>query len=289
MSDNPQASSERPFALPGHRIVAIDGPQALAFSQAQFMNDVAALQSGHWQWNGWLTPKGRLIALFALLVTGPESVLLLLPDADAATFVAQLQGFVFRSRVRISIRKDLFATGSFRNPGPASGNLFSSIEPQAFELDASGELGQRMVRIGPVAAAEDDEHASRWKSVDLAYGLPRLPDAQSQQWTPQQLSLDRLRAYSIRKGCYPGQEIVARTHFLGQAKRGLALFDADGMVAAGTDVGDGGRSLGTVISTAPHAAGTRLLAVLPLDRDDAPLSANGVPLRAQPLADGLAR
>jgi folate-binding protein YgfZ len=289
MSDNPQVFPEHPFALPGHRIVTIDGPQTLVFAQAQFMNDVAALWPGHWQWNGWLTPKGRLIALFALLVTGPESVLLLLPDADAAMFVAQLQRFVFRSRVRISIREDLFVEGSFRAPRSASADRFWNDESQAFELDVSGELGPRTVRIGPAASVTDDDGTSRWKSVDLAYGLPRLPDAQAQQWTPQQLSLDRLHAYSVKKGCYPGQEIVARTHFLGQAKRGLALFDADGLVAAGNDVGDGQRALGTVISTAPHAAGTRLLAVLPLDRDDAPLSANGVPLRAQPLAGGLAR
>ena len=289
MSDNPPSVPELDFALPGHRIVAIDGPQALAFAQAQFMNDVASLQAGHWQWNGWLTPKGRLIALFALLATSPDSVLLLLPDADAGSFVAQLRRFVFRARVVIALREDLAATGSFRAPGSARGNAFSRAAAGVFELDVSGDLGPRMLHVGPVGVASHDQLAACWTASDLAYGLPRLPESQASQWTPQQLSLDRLHAYSVKKGCYPGQEIVARTHFLGQAKRGLALFDTDGQVIAGSDVSDGERPLGTVIATAPNAAGTRLLAVLPLDRADTPLAANGVLLRAQPLADGLAR
>ena len=62
------------------------------------------------------------------------------------------------------------------------------------------------------------------------------------------LSLERLRAFSVKKGCYPGQEIVARTHFLGQAKRGLVLFEADAPVAVGSEVRDGERVLGTVVS-----------------------------------------
>jgi tRNA-modifying protein YgfZ len=289
MPDNPPPVPELEFALPGHRIVAIDGPQAPAFAQAQFMNDVASLQAGHWQWNGWLSPKGRLIALFALLVTSPESVLLLLPDADGASFVAQLQRFVFRSRVAIASRDDLVATGSFRAADSATGNAFSRAAADTFELDVSGDLGPRTLRIGPVHVAGNEQHAAYWTASDLAYGFPRLPEPQAAQWTPQQLSLDRLRAYSVKKGCYPGQEIVARTHFLGQAKRGLALFEADGWVTAGSDVSDGERPLGTVIATAPHAAGTRLLAVLPLDFADTTLAVDGASLRPQALASGLAR
>ena len=63
------------------------------------------------------------------------------------------------------------------------------------------------------------------QAFDLEHGLPRLPASQAEHWTPQQLSLERLGAFSVKKGCYPGQEIVARTHFLGKAKRGLALLE----------------------------------------------------------------
>ena len=98
-------------------------------------------------------------------------------------------------------------------------------------------------------------------------------------------SVDRLHAYSIKKGCYPGQEIVARTHFLGQAKRGLVLFDTDDVVGIGVDVVGDGRTLGTVISSGADLA----LAVLPLDRDPGTVQADGITLRETPLLDGLAR
>ncbi|MEO6364666.1 MAG: folate-binding protein, partial [Luteimonas sp.] len=76
MTDNPHAAEPLVFALPDHHVVSITGRDATAFAQAQFMNDVAALAVGHWQWNGWLTPKGRVIALFALLKVEGETLLL---------------------------------------------------------------------------------------------------------------------------------------------------------------------------------------------------------------------
>ena len=125
-----------------------------------------------------------------------------------------------------------------------------------------------------------------WRASDLAHGLPRLGDDQVDRWTPQQLSLDRLRAYSVKKGCYPGQEIVARTHFLGQAKRGLVLLEGDAPIAPGADVHVGGASSGTVVS----AEGALALAVLPLERDAAAVVAvDGAPVRERPLQGGLAR
>ena len=96
MPDNLPVSASPLFALPDHRVVALDGPDATAFAQAQFINDVAALSPGHWQWNGWLTPKGRVIAVFALLKLAEDRILLLLPDTDAGELAAQLQRFVFR-------------------------------------------------------------------------------------------------------------------------------------------------------------------------------------------------
>ena len=86
MPDNPQAAPAHEFDLPTHTVLALHGRDALAFAQAQFMNDVAALADGGWQWNGWLTPKGRVIALFALLRRDAETLWLLLPDFDAGEF-----------------------------------------------------------------------------------------------------------------------------------------------------------------------------------------------------------
>ena len=119
----------------------------------------------------------------------------------------------------------------------------------------------------------------RWRGTDLSIGIPRLDASQSAQWTPQQLSLDRLRGYSVKKGCYPGQEIVARTHFLGQAKRGLVLLELGGEAKAGDEVTGDGRAIGQVIAS----AGAIAQAVLPLDGTDAPLSVGQQPAHRLPI------
>ena len=285
MPDNPQAGSAQEFRLPGHDLLSIAGRDATAFAQAQFMNEVAALPVGHWQWNGWLTPKGRVIALFALLKRDAETLWLLLPDTDATDLAAKLQRYVFRSKLVLAARDDLHANGRFAAPAQASGATFA-VDGDALELDFGGDGGPRSVRISPSAANADAASAAHWRRFDLQHGLPRLRDDQIEAWTPQQLSLERLRAFSVKKGCYPGQEIVARTHFLGQVKRGLAMFEADAPIPAGADVRDGERTLGGIVSTAGNIA----LAVLPLERDaNAALYSDGIAVHEQPLLGGLAR
>ena len=285
MPDNPQAGSAQEFRLPGHDLLSIAGRDATAFAQAQFMNEVAALPVGHWQWNGWLTPKGRVIALFALLKRDAETLWLLLPDTDATDLAAKLQRYVFRSKLVLAARDDLHANGRFAAPAQASGATYA-VDADALELDFGGDGGPRTMRISPSAANADAASAARWRRFDLQHGLPRLRDDQIEAWTPQQLSLERLRAFSVKKGCYPGQEIVARTHFLGQVKRGLAMFEADAPIPAGAEVRDGERTLGGIVSTAGNIA----LAVLPLERDaNAALYSDGIALHEQPLLGGLAR
>lgn len=287
LADNLSPAEPRFFAVPDHALVALDGPDATAFAQAQFANDVVALAPGHWHWNAWLTPKGRVIALFALIKETDEKVLLVLPDYPAEQLAAQLQRFVFRRKLKIAARADLQVTGAFCAPVSAR-NAQIGVVNDALELDLGAEGGPRTLRVGGATiAAPDDALAQRWRAFDLGHGLPRLAPAQREQWTPQQLSLDRLQAYSVKKGCYPGQEIVARTHFLGKAKRGLVLFQADTPLPPDAQINDGTRDVGQIVSTA--ADGAIALAVLPLDREPLPLTCNGVGLREIPLQGGLAR
>jgi folate-binding Fe-S cluster repair protein YgfZ len=103
------------------------------------------------------------------------------------------------------------------------------------------------------------------------------------------LSLQRLRAFSVKKGCYPGQEIVARTHFLGQVKRGLALFTADTVVPVGSEVRDGEHALGPVVCAASDGERQLALAVLPLEHAATTLQVDGIALHETPLQAGLAR
>jgi tRNA-modifying protein YgfZ len=269
-------------------VIALEGPDATAFAQAQFANDVVALAPGYWQWNAWLTPKGRVIVLFALLKLEQDRILLLLPDADAEELASQLRRFVFRRKLKIETRDDLQASGAFREPDSAR-NARIGIDGDSVEIDCGDGSQGRTLRIMPVG--EQLEHAdscARWKAFDLLHGLPRLNVEQREQWTPQQLSLERLQAFSVKKGCYPGQEIVARTHFLGKAKRGLVLFEASTAVAPGAEVSDATRAVGSVVS-ASDGERYQALAVLPLERETVALNAGGIELREISLIDGLQR
>ncbi|MFZ5657974.1 MAG: YgfZ/GcvT domain-containing protein [Pseudomonadota bacterium] len=282
MSDNPQYGDGAWFALPALRVVRLAGRDALAFAQAQFMNDVAALADAAWQWNGWLEPKGRVQALFALLRLDGET-LWLVTTGDAEALAASLKRFVFRSKLSIELAP-MRASGRLAKPAGARGAVASREADDAVEMDLSGEAGARTLRLstGTEAAADDD---AAWWALDIAHGWPALPGVALAAWTPQQLSLQRLQAFSVRKGCYPGQEIVARTHFLGRAKRGLARVRGQAL-AAGTPVHDAeGREVGQIVCALRDEA----LAVLPLDADVARLACGGGALAPLPLADGLQR
>ncbi len=286
MSHNRNQELPLEFALPAHEILALKGPDTMVFAQAQFMNDIAGLADGQWQWNGWLTPKGRVIALFALLRLDSQTLWLLLPDVAAVDLAHLLQRYVFRSKVVLAA-VEARVTANFSAPVKATGAAFAVIDND-IELDMSGDGGQRSVMIGvtPATGPHDADAVARWKQTDLVHGLPRLPASQREQWTPQQLSLERLRAFSVRKGCYPGQEIVARTHFLGQVKRGLALYEAASVLPEGAEVfADSERSIGRIVCS----AGPLALAVVPLDAPTEGLHCAGVALNTTPLLGGLDR
>ena len=284
MSDNLHDASFDAFAVPGWRLLVISGRDALAFAQSQTMNDVAALSDGQWQWNGWLTPKGRVIALFALLRITADTLWLVLPDADPAKLSTQLQNYVFRSKVTLSVCEDLHASGSFTVPPHAAGARLHRTET-GVELDLGGDGGPRTLRLDPTPARADAASESAWYAQDLQHGLPRLDATQTEHWTPQQLSLDRLSAFSVKKGCYPGQEIVARTHYLGQVKRGLALYEASCAVPVGSDIEHDGRAMGSIVC----AAGALALGVVTLDAASQPATAGGIPLAPRALLGRLAR
>lgn len=286
--DNLNLDSGGFSALPHLEYVALRGPDAVAFAQAQFANDVQALQVGQWQWNAWLNVKGRVIALFALLRQADDTLLALLPDGGASELAAALGRFVFRRKLRIAAEDDLRAHGRLSLPAQAQGALSATGKDGAIELDMGGDGLSRTLRLMPAQAtlAADPGIVDAWREADLRLGLARLAPDQHEQWTPQQLGLDRLHAFSVKKGCYPGQEIVARTHFLGKAKRALQLLELEAPVATGAPVLREGEPIGSVISI----AGTLALAVLPLE--ETPPSGLQVETRAahwQPLREGLAR
>ncbi|MCW0366067.1 tRNA-modifying protein YgfZ [Xanthomonas sacchari] len=290
MPDNLNLESGGFSALPHLQYVALRGPDAAAFAHAQFANDVQALAVGQWQWNAWLTAKGRVIAVFALLRQADDALLMLLADGGADELATALGRFVFRRKLRVTVEDTLHAFGRLSLPEQARGAASTHDEAGVIELDMGGDGLPRTLRLVPTPAADapaaDPALAEAWRAADLRLGLARLAPSQREQWTPQQLGLDRLHAFSVKKGCYPGQEIVARTHFLGKAKRAVQLLEVDAPVAIDAPVLRDGQPFGSVVSV----AGTLALAVLPLEEaPPAGLDIDGHPARWQPLIDGLAR
>ena len=127
-----------------------------------------------------------------------------------------------------------------------------------------------------------DGPTDSWLLENLRAGRPEVWQAQSEEFTPHMLNLDLIGAVSFDKGCYPGQEIVARTHYRGTTKRRTHRFESAQPVAAGAKVSDGERDVGEVL----NAIGTDLLAVIPSEKADDALWVDGVEIRHIPLDYG---
>ena len=232
--------------LPGCDVLRASGPDAAAYLQAQLASDVRALEPGNWQWSCYLTPQGRTQSAFVLFRPGPEEFLLAVPGGMAEPVRERLVRYRFRSKVELVVDPEWRVAGAF-GAAPASahgGRACAAAIPGARHL-----LVARAEAREPDAAAAD-----RWLLADIATGVPVITAAVTDGHTPQALSLDRLAAFSVKKGCYPGQEIVARTHVLGRSKRTLARYacDADSPPppGAGLVAGPAGDAAGTVISAA---------------------------------------
>ncbi len=254
MPSNPESQSverDGEVRLDGWSVLQVGGKDAADFLQRQTMNDIAALQApGDLHWNGLLSAKGRVLALFLCLRSDDQTFLLLAPDRSAEELNVLLQRYVLRSKIALTVREELAAYGSWKDvdQAPTWGVLHAAIEATGASVTLPGALTLRTLRLRPEssASAPDPEASARWQLDDLRCGLPRLSADQSDKWTAHMLGLERLAAFSLKKGCYPGQEIIARTHYLGRSKRRLLRVDAESAIpddslvvsASGVEVGN---------------------------------------------------
>ena len=243
-------------SLPGCGVLRASGPDAAAFLQAQLANDVGALAPGAWQWNCYLTPQGRVQSVFPLFRLDHDVFLMAVPGELAGAVRERLVRYRLRSKLELELDSGWHAHGTF-------GTAAAVPDTHSAELPGA----RRLVLTRGSPREVEPEALARWRRADIAMGIPILTDAVADTHTPQALSLDRLAAYSVKKGCYPGQEIVARTHFLGRSKRSLARFSgsSEPAPAPSTEIAsaDSGEVAGSVISAAAKAErGFELLAVV---------------------------
>ena len=247
----------------------IEGPDALAFAHAQFSSNVQALAVGAWQFSAWLGAQGRVRALFHLARLDEQRLLLLLRGGEAAALGEALRRFVFRSRVTLQASPWLALATDAAFPLHAV-----RIAPDAIVLGC-GTHGLRL--------ASEGESDDAWREPQLRLGWPWLPVPALDSLLPSALSLHRLQAVAVDKGCYPGQEIVARLHWRGGHKRHLCNVRLTRAATPGDILLHGGTEVGMLLDVAIVDDAIDALAVL---NDDVTATlAAGIALQ---LDDGLA-
>jgi folate-binding protein YgfZ len=221
--------------LSGQGLIAFSGEDAAAFLHAQLTNDVAGLALDRTQYGGYCSPKGRLLATF-LLWRRQADIVLQLPLDLRDGVQERLSRYILRSRVRVSDVGEKFRV--FGISGVGATDLVSDVgaAPVAAHESARSDAayitrlpGGRYVAITPadeafslrerLARHAHQQDESLWARLDIEAGVPSITPATQEQYVPQMVNLDLIGGVSYTKGCYPGQEIVARMHYLGRLKQ----------------------------------------------------------------------
>lgn len=284
-------------------VLRFAGADASDFVQGQSTCDVAALTPERWTWGAYCSPKGRVLGTFMLWREGAD-LCMLLPASIAAGIARRLRLYVLRSKVSITEEDQRtllgFASGG-RTPWPAV--LPSPPEPGSVRcagpMTLLGLPGGRSLALAPhdqsAALAAQACPATAWAVLSIQHGEPWVTAPTQEAFVPQMLSLERLGGVSFTKGCYPGQEIVARTQHLGQVKRRLCRLVLAGSQtpAAGTPVytQDASEAAGIVLAAAPGDGEVEVLAVVQIDAVKSGLllgGPRGPGLEVRPFAQGAA-
>ncbi|MGC4027613.1 MAG: hypothetical protein QM696_01890 [Steroidobacteraceae bacterium] len=194
------------------------GPDAVRFLQGQLSQDLRRLDQGGHLLAGLHNPQGRLLALLRLLQRSPDQVLLVLPASVAEPVRQLLSRYVLRAKVVLT------AAGSTWRVCGASGPDADAIAATHLHMPAGG--GRQLVVAPRDESVPEADLAARqgWRLGDITNGIPEIGAELSGAFVAQMLNLDLLDAISFSKGCYTGQEVIARAHYRGQVKRRMQRF-----------------------------------------------------------------
>ena len=255
--------------LPYLGVLKVSGEDRASFLHNQLSNDINNLPAAHACYATYNTPKGRVLANMLVLNTGDE--LWLIMSADLIEAIAKrLRMFVLRSKVLLSNSSDSLGVASSLIPSDEDYAL-----PEAPPLLLNAELNDGVWRIalphegvlcvGEISAlpVHNEKAELQWRSHEINHGYPWIRAANSETCVAQMLNQHLLGGVHFRKGCYPGQEIIARAQYRGQVKRGLVMYGSNQLVEAGEKLfDDAGEEVGVVINAIPQAMGSLILAVV---------------------------
>jgi tRNA-modifying protein YgfZ len=259
-------------------VLSCTGDDARGFLHNQLTSDIESLPAHAARRAGWCSAKGRLLATF-LVVPEAHGFLLVLPRELAPAVAKRLSMYVLRARVKLADASDGWTPFGVWGDSAADRIAALDLPVPGGELQVAGsEAGlvvqvasQRYLLLAPSARqdrlaglAVADEQA--WVLQEIRAGRPQIVQATQEQFVPQMVNLERVGGVDFNKGCYPGQEIVARTQYRGTLKRrmvrariaaaaaaGDELFSDDlpgqasGVVANAAALGDGGSEVLAVV------------------------------------------
>lgn len=278
-------------------VIKAEGTEAQTFLHNQFTNDLKLVTAQHSQLSAYCSPKGRILTLFRVFMRGDCYYLAMPRDLLEAT-LKRLRMFVLRSKVTLNDAGDEMAR--FGLAGPQAESLlkaqFGTVPAQVDEAAQAGEV--TLLRIpGPHARYELHGPAadliplwqamtatirpvgiSAWRWLDIQAGVPSIFPQTIEAFIPQMVNLQAINGLSFKKGCYPGQEIVARTQYLGKLKRRMFRISAvtDRLPLPGDPIlineDNGERKAGEIVVAVPAATtGLEALAVIESEASDKPL------------------
>ena len=279
--------SKTPLATPlsGFAMLAVGGNDRHVFLHGQFINDLNLIEEPAAQISAWCNPKGQLITNFLIINTGIAYLLIF--KEDLKDFVQKRLGmFVMRSDVTINDISDSSPLLGLANcNGLASSN--KSFPTDTGEVNAFDGLivichpdgSDRYLITGSIEALKQNVSKFKnsltmagshiWNLLDILAGLPWVTSLTQEQYLPQMLNLDALKGLSYQKGCYPGQEVIARLHYRGEVKKRLSLIQSEQPLSIGDQLSSeqSNSMVGTIINSATHPDGLcYALAVIVLDK-----------------------
>lgn len=241
--------------LSHYAALEVSGEESESFLQNQLTNDLQAVRAGDSQLSGWCTPKGRLLVLFRVIKLDSNQFLLLLPAELLGSIQKRLQMFVMRSKVIITDNSDHIVRIGFSGPNAVRQleSLANTLPDQVDHGTIQDDLHIIRLQNAPhprfllltnidqakaiwghldVQSTAVSQHP--WELLDIRAGIPTIESRTQESFVPQMINLENLNGLSFTKGCYPGQEVVARMQYLGKAKRALYRITLqDGTPAAG--------------------------------------------------------
>ncbi|WP_049722056.1 CAF17-like 4Fe-4S cluster assembly/insertion protein YgfZ [Gilvimarinus polysaccharolyticus] len=267
-------------------LLAFDGPDAIKFLQGQVTTDVRELASGQWKLGAQCNLKGRMQASFALLQTHPEQILLRCHASLTDTIAESLQKYAVFSKVKISnVSHTWRRLGVF---GPAASKLLEThcnlqleqcgdaqshtdiiglkLDEQRYELWVSAERAEDLWQTFVNSCTLGNSQL--WQLADIRAGRAEITATNAGEFSPHELHYPLIGAVSFKKGCYTGQEVVARLHYKGKLKKQMVriALSTERLDTHTAIVDAAGTRRGTLVMAAPvNTSSWEALAVLPND------------------------